>query len=252
MLRTLVALLLLINALFFAWTQGWLDGVTGSRADGGREPQRMQLQQHPERMQLLTPQAATALQQPVCLQLGPYGSDEALRAAQAALERLGLTAAAWQVESSEQPGQWAVATIKLEGKEQQARKEEAYKRLRIDVEPLTSLPAEQPSLLLSRHASEAAAKAALEQLQRRPLRDLRLLQLQAPQPRYGLRLPTANSLLAKQIAESRDKALGASRACANGAAAAAGAASAAASAPAAATAPATSASTAAAASAASR
>lgn len=212
MLRTLVALLLLANALFFAWAQGWLAPVLGG-PDSNREPQRLQLALHPERLTLLTPQAASALQQPACLELGPFADEAGLRGAQAALERLGLTAAAWQVESGEQAGQWAVATIKLDSKDQLARKEEAYKRLHLDFEPLTSLPAEQPALLLSRHASEAAARTALEQLQRRPLRDLRLLQLQAPQPRHVLRLPTANSLLARQIADSRDKALGAPHAC---------------------------------------
>lgn len=230
MLRTLVALLLLANALFFAWAQGWLAPLLGS-PDSGREPQRLQLAQHPERLNLLTPQAASALQQPVCLELGPFADEAGLRGAQAALERLGLTAAAWQVESGEQPGQWAVATIKLESKEQLARKEEAYKRLHIDFEPLSSLPAEQPALLLSRHSSEAAARAALDQLQRRPLRDLRLLQLQAPQPRHLLRLPTANSLLAKQITDSRDKALGTPHACSAAVAAAAAASAASAASP---------------------
>lgn len=213
MLRTLVALLLLVNALFFAWTQGWLDPITGSHANSGREPQRMQLEQQRERLSILSPQAATALQQPVCLEFGPYASDESLRGAQAALERLGLTPAAWQVDSSEQPGVWAVATAKLESREQLSRKEDAFKRLKIDFEVLSGKPDEQPSLLLSRHPSEAAAKAALEA--RRPLRELRVLQLQAPQPRHLLRLPTANGLLARQISDSREagKALGSAKTC---------------------------------------
>lgn len=212
MLRTLVAILLLANALFFAWTRGWLDPVTGLRADGGHEPQRLQLEQQRDRLTILSPQAASALQQSVCLELGPYGSEEALRSAQTALERLGLTAASWQVDYNEQPGVWAVATVKLENREQLTRKEEAYKRLKIDFEALSGKPEEQPSLLLSRHPSEAAARAALEA--RRPLRELRVLQLQPPAPRHLLRLPTANGLLARQIAEGRDaKAMGAPKTC---------------------------------------
>ncbi len=230
MLRTLVALLLLVNALFFAWTQGWLDPITGSHANSSREPQRMQLEQQRERLSILSPQAATALQQPVCLEFGPYAGDESLRSAQAALERLGLTPVAWQVDTGEQPGVWAVATAKLESREQLSRKEEAFKRLKIDFEPLSGKPDEQPSLLLSRHPSEAAAKAALEG--RRPLRgelrDLRVLQLQAPQPRHLLRLPTANGLLARQISENREagKALGSAKTCVAAAAAATAAAAA--------------------------
>lgn len=215
MLRTLVAILILANALFFAWAQGWLDAVTGMPAQGGREPQRLQQQVQPERMTLLSPQAATALQQVVCLELGPFGSDETLRAAQSALERLGVAPASWQLDSGEQAGVWAVATSPLEPRDQ-ARKEEQYKRLKLEYQVLAGRSDEQPSLLLGRYPSEAAAEAALAGLERRALKDLRVRQLQAPQPRHLLRLPTANSLLSKQIADSRDKALNGARACANG------------------------------------
>ena len=40
MLRTAVLLLILANALFFAWTQGWLAGVTGAKPHPEREPER--------------------------------------------------------------------------------------------------------------------------------------------------------------------------------------------------------------------
>ena len=223
MLRTLVALLLLVNALFFAWTRGWLDPVLGVGPDAGREPQRLQQEQQPQRMALLSAQAASALQQPACLEFGPFASEESLRAAQSSLERLGLAAASWQVESGEQPGVWVLATAKLDAREV-SRKEEAFKRLKIAVEPLAGKPDEQPALVLSRHNSEAAAHAALEA--RRNIRELRVLQLQQPQPRHVLRLPQANSLLAKQIADAKDRALGASHSCSAAVAAAAAAAAA--------------------------
>jgi hypothetical protein len=218
MLRTLVALLLLVNALFFAWTRGWLDPVLGVGPDAGREPQRQQQEQQPQRMALLSAQAASAVQQPVCLEFGPFASDESLRAAQGSLERLGLAAASWQVDTGEQPGVWVLATAKLDAREL-ARREEAFKRLKINVEPLDGKPDEQPALVLSRHGSEAAAQAALEA--RRNIRELRVLQLQPPQARHLVRLPQANSLLAKQIADAKDRSLGASRVCSPAAAAAA-------------------------------
>ena len=221
MLRTLVALLLLINALFFAWTRGWLDPVLGVGPDAGREPQRLQQEQQPQRLALLSPQAASALQQPVCLEFGPFASEDTLRAAQGSLERLGLTASSWQVDSGEQPGVWVLATARLDAREL-PRKEEAFKRLKIAVEPLAGKPEEQPALVLSRHGSEAAAQAALDA--RRNIRELRVLQLQSPQPRHTLRLPQANSLLAKQIADAKDRALGTARACSAAVAAAAAAA----------------------------
>jgi hypothetical protein len=60
MLRLLVVLLLAANGLFYAWSQGWLDAVTGTRAQGEREPQRLQKQVHPEAVKVLPPGAASA------------------------------------------------------------------------------------------------------------------------------------------------------------------------------------------------
>lgn len=58
MLRTLVVLLLLANAGFFAWHQGWLDEALGPVAQQGRDPQRLKQQINPERLILLTPPQA--------------------------------------------------------------------------------------------------------------------------------------------------------------------------------------------------
>jgi hypothetical protein len=60
MLRVLVVLLLAANALFFAWTQGWLDSVVGP-ARPEREPQRLAAQVRPELMQVLPPVGASAV-----------------------------------------------------------------------------------------------------------------------------------------------------------------------------------------------
>ncbi|HEX2011935.1 MAG TPA: hypothetical protein VJN44_13455 [Roseateles sp.] len=199
MLRPLVLILLIANALFFGWSRGWLDGVLGLRAGGDREPERLALQSNPERLTLLSSQAATALQSRSCLELGPLAGDEALRSAQAALERLGLTPADWAQQSSEQPGVWVVATIKLGTAEFRARKEETYKRLNLAFEPLQGLPEEQPSLVLSRHASEKAAEAALAGYEQRALKGLRVLALQAATRSHLLRLPRADGSLQAQL-----------------------------------------------------
>lgn len=132
-MRALVIVLLAVNALFFAWSRGWLDTVSGVPADGGREPQRLAAQQHPERIQPLAASAVAALAQRSCLELGPLDGDAALAAAQAALKAAGAEA---QVRSSEQPGVWVVATIRLADPDFRARKEATYKQLRIAFEPL--------------------------------------------------------------------------------------------------------------------
>ena len=205
-MRVVVLVLLAVNALFFVWSRGWLDAVTGVPAEGGREPQRVAAQQHRERIQPLAASAAAALAQRSCLELGPVEGDTALAAAQAALKTLGAEA---QVRSSEQPGVWVVATIKLADPEFRARKEATYKQLRLNYEPLEDLPAEQPAFVLSRHASQAEANAEAAALDRRGLKGLRVLALKAPQARHVLVLPQADGLLAGKLKASKDPALAA-------------------------------------------
>jgi hypothetical protein len=203
-MRVLVIVLLAVNGLFFAWTRGWLDTVTGLPVDGGREPQRLAAQQHPERIQPLAASAVAALSQRSCLELGPLDGDAALAAALAALRATGAEP---QVRSSELPGVWGVATIKLADPDFRARKEATYRQLKLAFEPLEGLPAEQPAFVLSRHASPAEATAALAALDRRGLKGLRVLALKAPQSRHSLVLAQADGLLAAKLKASRDPAL---------------------------------------------
>jgi hypothetical protein len=218
-MRVLVVVLLAVNALFFVWSRGWLDAVTGLPAGGQREPQRLAAQAHPERIQPLAASAVAALSQRSCLELGPLEGDAALAAAQAALRAAGAEA---QPHSSELPGVWAVATIKLADPDFRARKEATYKQLKLAFEPLEGLPAEQPAFVLSRHASQAEAQAATAALERRGLKGLRILMLKAPQTRHSLVIAQADGLLAARLKASRDAALAAGfKACGAGPAASA-------------------------------
>jgi hypothetical protein len=203
MMRGLVVALLIVNGLFLAWSLGWLDAVTGVPAHGTREPQRLQAQQHPERIEPLAASAVAALSQRSCLELGPLYGDAALAAAQAALRTAGAQA---QVRSAEQPGVWAVATIKLDNDAFRARKEATYRQLRLTYTPLEGLPAEQPAFVLSRHASAAEAQAALAALDRRNLKGLRVLTLKAPVAHHTLTIE-ADGLLAARLKASGDAAL---------------------------------------------
>lgn len=205
-MRIVVVVLLALNAVFFIWSRGWLDTVTGVPADGGREPQRVAAQQHPERIQPLAASAAAAAAQRTCLELGPLDGDTALAAAQAVLKAAGADA---QVRSSQQPGQWVVATIKLSDPEFRARKEATYKQLRLNFEPLEGLPAEQPAFILSKHASEAEATAQAEAFDKRGLKGLRILELKKAQSRHTLVIAQADGLLAARLKASKDPALAA-------------------------------------------
>ncbi|MCX2864846.1 hypothetical protein OOZ63_23725 [Paucibacter sp. PLA-PC-4] len=207
MLRVLVLALLLLNLLFFGWSQGWLDTALGLRAGGEGEPERLQLAQHADRVTVMSPQAISAMQTRSCLELAPLPGDDALKAAQAALERFGLGSSDWRVQSSDVPGRWVVATYKFESGEQQARKEEVFKRLRLAYEQLPAPQGEQPSLVLSQHASAEAAEAALASYEKRALRGLRVLQLQAPGQLHSLQLPSADGSVQTRLLNAKDPAL---------------------------------------------
>lgn len=187
MLRALVVLLLLVNLLLLAWRGGWID--TGATA-----PSRLEQQVRPEQLKLLGQQAASQLNKLACVELGPLETDESLRQTIAVLTRAGLTAASWQAQSSTTGGTWALTTIKMPSKEFQARKEETYRNARINFEPLQGFPDEQPTLVLSRHDSEAAAEAALDAMSKRNYKGLRVLRLQSPSQQTTLRVPRLDGL----------------------------------------------------------
>lgn len=79
MARTLVWLLLLLNALYWSWAQGWLLPYGFGPAQQ-REPQRLTQQIRPESVTLLSPDEArrASLREPSgdtpCLQSGPLPS----------------------------------------------------------------------------------------------------------------------------------------------------------------------------------
>jgi hypothetical protein len=208
-MRTIVLVLALANALFFGWSRGWLDGVTGTSADGGREPQRIAQQLNPQRVQLLGSDAQAALQKTGCLALGPYADAESLRLAQTGLVKAGVPANMIAPVQQTTPGVWAVATIKLSTPDFRARKEETYHKMHIPFELLKGRPEEDPTLILSRHDSEKAAQAALAQLDARGLKGLRVLPLQAAGSRTELVIDKADGLLQAKLRTLRDAALAA-------------------------------------------
>jgi hypothetical protein len=195
MLRFLALLLVLLNLIALAWTQGWLGGQA-------RSGERLARQDHPERLQPLGSQAAQQLQRRVCLELGPLEGETARAQAEQALAQAGLKGGSWQWQAAEgalSGGVWGVVTIKMPSKDFQARKEKTYKEARIAFEPLPGFADEQPSLLLSRHPSEAAAEAALAALNQRNYKGLRVLQLQAPRKAWMLRLPQLDGLQLERL-----------------------------------------------------
>lgn len=97
MLRALVLLLVLANAVWWGWSQGWLPAglLPLPLEDGQREPQRLLAQVRPEAVQVLPTAEAHRLATVACLQAGPYDT-AATAAAEAVLLAAGLPVDAWQ------------------------------------------------------------------------------------------------------------------------------------------------------------
>lgn len=215
MLRALIVLLLLANALFFAWTQGWLDGVVGVRSIGDREPERMQRQVRPELIRILPPDAASnpasaasaasaAASDPVntsCLETGPYGDAE-LSAVQAAAQG-ALPAGSWIMARNEQPGQWIVYMGRYATREALVKKEDELKRRRLKYEELRVPSALTPGLSLGRYEQRPAALQALERFSEQGIRTARVVELSPAVPRHVLRVERADAALAARLAALR-------------------------------------------------
>jgi len=193
MLRALVLMLLVLTLGFLAWSSGWVEQLGGQPAHGGREPERLKRQLATDSIKvapaLPSPPVAA---QPICLETALLTGDEALRSAGAALERAGVPASAIADQRTERSGVWAVLTIKMPNRDFQTRKEETLKRMRVPFEVLKGVPAEDPSLLLSRHDSEAAAEKAMEALSQRLIKGLRVMQLSPAVTQHRLRLAQAD------------------------------------------------------------
>jgi len=223
MLRTVVLLLVLANALFFAWTQGWLEGVTGSKPHAEREPERLTRQINADRIVVLPPGAASAAaasrapeapasappQRGACLEAGPFATGASVSAV-AALQALQppLPPGSWQDVKLERPGSWMLYMGRYANREALAKKIDELKRTRVSFQEVNE-PAEYAlGLSLGRFDDRAAAERALEQMGQRGVRSARIVELAAPATQHLLRVDNADAALAERLSALRAPALG--------------------------------------------
>jgi hypothetical protein len=220
MLQRAVLLLLLANLLFFAWTQGWLDGVTGLRSQGDREPERLARQVRPETVRILAPSDAipstssapasgAGAETVTCLEAGPFAtgaSVSAIAAVQGAMPP--VPASSWVDVKIERPGTWIVYMGRYPNREAYAKKEEELRRTKVTYEEVRSPPELELGFSLGRYEQRAAADKALEQLAQRGIRTARVVELVAPATLHMLRAERADKALAAQLGALRSDALG--------------------------------------------
>jgi hypothetical protein len=210
--RALLAALLFANVAFWAWTQGWLDGIVGVSPLGDRDPARVERQVDPQRVRVVTAAtAAPAASAPadaasVCLEAGPFSPVEAV-AAEAALVRAALPPGSWRDVRIDRPGTWVVYVGRFASREQMAQREDELRRLRIAFEPVRVADLE-PGLVLGSYDDRAGADEALQQFVQRGVPGARVVATAPPSTTHLLRVERADAALQVQLAALRAPALG--------------------------------------------
>lgn len=204
-LRLLVLGLVLLNALYLAWSQGWLQAY-GLGPQDDSEPQRLTRQIRPEALRLLPQEPASGLTSatpsvslpagPACLQAGLF--DEA----QARTLREALQAdwpeGSWQLQAVTEPARWIVYVGRFPTPEAAQRRRAELAPLNLRFEPLTQ-PELLPGLSLGAYASQAQAEEALAALTRRGLRKARVMQERAARQGQRLQLPAVDEALRARL-----------------------------------------------------
>jgi hypothetical protein len=205
MLRFIVLLLVLLNATYFAWSQGMLRAYGWAPSEQS-EPQRLKQQIRPEAIRILTAEetrrAETATQVPVrppeCLQAGLFDEPQ-FETLRRTLETT-LPAGSWVSETVVEPGRWIVYMGKFPTASALAKRRAELNKLKIHTEPLLN-PELEPGISLGGFESQAEAGKALLALQKRGLRTARVVVERAEVRSSLLRIPAADDAIRAKLDE---------------------------------------------------
>ena len=207
MLRFAVLLLLLVNGLYYAWSQGLLQAY-GFGPSEQREPQRLAQQLRPEAWRLLSPDelrraesAARVASKPAeCLVAGVFDAPRTADVRQA-VER-ALPAGSWVLEEASEPGRWIVYMGKYPSIEAAKKKRAELAPLNLKFEPVGD-PNLEPGLSLGGFESVAAANAELAELVKRGVRTAKVVRVREPVQGLRLRLPSVDDTLRARLDDIR-------------------------------------------------
>ena len=211
MLRLLVLVLVLANAGYLAWSQGWL-GSYGFAPAVQAEPHRLTRQLRPEAMRLLS--AAEARQLDVsastaanstsaqaspaslpateCLQAGPF-TDEQANPLRGRLQA-SLPTGSWSLEPGTDGGRWMIYMGKYTDGDTLAIKRSELRQIGVTFEVLAS-PAFGPGLSLGRFGSAVDAETEFGKLVQRGVRSARVVQERPDVRGQLLTLPATDAYL---------------------------------------------------------
>ena len=220
MLRLAVIALLLANAGYYAYTQGWLRSaglVTPEQA----EPQRLQQQIRPETLKVLraqgatnnptpppapaaAPAADTAASTPAptaaapadageCLQAGIFDEKQAtaLRTAAASLPQ-----GSWTLEPTPITGRWMIYMGRFDDQETLDKKRAELRARKVDFDRAGGTL--EPGLSLGRFSTEEAAQRGLTALNAQGVRTARVIQERQAATGFILKLPAVTDAQRQQ------------------------------------------------------
>ena len=205
MLRLTLLVLLLANAGYLAWSQGWMASL-GWKPETQSESFRLRQQIRPETIQVSKPSPAastppTTLMTPPpaepvnvstgeapgrCWQAGNFDERQAT-VLRAALRDIGIPSEAWEMRSTSVTGRWMVYVGKFPTQEAQDARRAELRERGIDYDRAGGNL--EPGLSLGRFSSEEAATRELTNLLRKGVRGARVVQERADGTTYSLRLP---------------------------------------------------------------
>jgi hypothetical protein len=203
MLRALVLLLVLLNALYFAWSHQMLRAY-GFGPVEQREPQRVAQQVRPELIRILSADEVRGMEQPAsaaarqaeCLMAGPF-DDARAKVVQGAAEA-ALPADSWSLSPVVTPARWIVYLGKFNDAQALARKRSELAGLNLRTEPVTNGPL-APGLSLGGFDSEARARSEMVALGKRGVRTATVVQEREESSRPWLRLPSVDDGLRARL-----------------------------------------------------
>lgn len=210
MVRPLVLLLVLLNLVFWAWSQGHLAGLGWAPA-AQSEPERLAQQIRPHDIEVLTEEQFQRLQEapasdPVapedtaaaCLTTGPIAAAQ-VDGVRKLLEST-WPAGSWEMRAATLPPRWIVYRGKFSSPALMQAKRDEIAALNIPLYPLNDASLE-PGLSMGSFATQALAAQALEQMLRRGLQTARVVKSQGTGSAFVLRLPPGSGALAAGLGE---------------------------------------------------
>ncbi len=202
-LRNFLILLVLLNAGFFTWSQGWLAAL-GWPADSDRETQYTAQQIRPEALSLQTDIRArkiAKMNNPTrCLTTGVFALPAAKNLAAQAQEI--LPAGSWTMQDIDTAGQWMIYMGRYPDGEAVERKKIELRRLRISSD--LPVPASyQPGISLGVFSNYEQAQEAQKQVIAKGARSARLVTEIEPVLGQQLRIEQADSKLEELLQKLR-------------------------------------------------